>query len=284
MPTRPGQSGNRSAERANNRRRGCKPRPASIILHDVVRRSSRSAHYAIPLSPPIIDDPLESPPRQAIQLILDEAIVYRDAWLVVVNKPSGLLAVPGRGEHLHDSLAVRIQAEFPTARIVHRLDRDTSGLLVMALDADTHRRLSGQFERREVDKRYAAVAHGVFVADSGRIELPLAKDFANPPRHEVNHVVGRHASTEWRVVERGGQRTLLALHPITGRSHQLRVHLAAIGHPILGDNLYALLESRCVAPRLLLHADRLALRHPQTGEPIMWHAAAPFSINAGLMG
>lgn len=210
-------------------------------------------------------------------------IVFRDAWLIVLNKPSGLLAVPGRGSALYDSLAVRVQQDFPTASVVHRLDRDTSGLMVLALDPQTHRRLSRQFEQRSVEKVYTAVVAGQVWGDSGRVSRPLAKDFSRPPRHKVDLEQGREAITDWRVVERRPDRTRLWLQPLTGRSHQLRVHLADLGHPILGDPLYGSEVERQAAPRLLLHAQSLTLSHPATGLSAAWQCPCPFGID-GISG
>lgn len=201
---------------------------------------------------------------------------YRDHRLIVLDKPSGLLAVPGRGEQLQDCLSARVQAELPTALVVHRLDRDTSGLIVMALDPDAQRALSRQFAERSVEKVYIAVAAGLVEPDAGTVDLPLRKDFDRPPRHMVDPALGRPACTHWRVLEHGANQTRLELRPVTGRSHQLRVHLAALGHPILGDNLYADEAARGRAPRLLLHAWRLSLAHPDDGRRLMWTAECPF--------
>lgn len=203
-------------------------------------------------------------------------LLHADSRLLVLDKPSGLLAVPGRGPELQDCLSARVQAEFPSALVVHRLDRDTSGLIVMALDAPCQRELSRQFAEREVEKRYIAVVRGHPAADEGLVDLPLRKDFDRPPRHLVDPRHGRPAQTRWRVVERLADRCRLAIEPITGRSHQIRVHLAALGHPILGDNLYADDATRALAPRLLLHAEQLTLTHPADGRRITWTAPCPF--------
>jgi tRNA pseudouridine32 synthase/23S rRNA pseudouridine746 synthase len=201
--------------------------------------------------------------------------VYRDDTLIVFDKPSGLLAVPGRGPDLQDCLSARVQRELP-ALVVHRLDRDTSGLIVMALTPAAQRELSRQFAERTVERRYVAVVHGQPREDEGTIDLPLRKDFERPPRHLIDHLHGRPAITHWRVVERLSDRARVELRPETGRSHQLRVHLAALGHPILGDPLYATPEAQQLAPRLLLHAEALTLTHPQTGERITWLSTSPF--------
>lgn len=202
--------------------------------------------------------------------------VYQDAALIVLDKPSGMLAVPGRGPELQDCLSARVQADLPQAAIVHRLDRDTSGLIVMALDADTQRELSRQFAAREIGKVYRAVVFGTPEADEGMVDLPLRKDFDRPPRHMVDFEHGRPAQTGWRVVERRGDRALLELQPITGRSHQIRIHLATQGHPILGDPLYAHEEALAMADRLMLHAEQLTLTHPRTGERMTWRSECDF--------
>jgi tRNA pseudouridine32 synthase/23S rRNA pseudouridine746 synthase len=204
------------------------------------------------------------------------SIVHADEHLLVLDKPSGLLAVPGKGPDLQDCLSARVQAVYPGALVVHRLDRDTSGLIVMALSLDAQRALGRQFEARTVEKAYVAVVHGLLSEDRGLIDLPMRKDFDHPPRHRIDPVHGRPAQTEWQVAERRDERCRLELRPITGRSHQLRLHLATISHPILGDPLYAHAEALAMAPRLLLHAVRLTLDHPQTGERVTWRSACPF--------
>jgi tRNA pseudouridine32 synthase/23S rRNA pseudouridine746 synthase len=202
--------------------------------------------------------------------------IYRDQHLIVLDKPSGLLAVPGKGPELQDCLSARVQAVYPGTLVVHRLDRDTSGLMVMALTIDAQRELSRQFAERRVEKSYVAVVYGSPSEPSGVIDLPMRKDFDHPPRHMIDHVQGRPAQTEWQVVQRETDRTRLELHPITGRSHQLRLHLATIGHPILGDPLYAHDEALAMSARLLLHAERLEVDHPVTGERLAWLSACPF--------
>lgn len=209
---------------------------------------------------------------------LDLPVLFEDNRLLVLDKPSGLLSVPGRGEQLKDSLAHRVQARFPDARVVHRLDRDTSGVLVMALDLAAQQALSRQFEMRTVAKVYEAMVEGQMSADAGRIELPLAKDMTQqlPPRHRVDHQHGRPAVTEYRVLARNADSTRLELRPETGRSHQLRVHLAAVGHPILGDPIYGPTVPEIAGVRLMLHALSLAVDHPATGQRMTWTAPCPF--------
>lgn len=208
----------------------------------------------------------------------DLPILFEDDRLLVLDKPSGLLSVPGRGEHLTDSLAHRVQARFPDARVVHRLDRDTSGVLVMALDLAAQQALSRQFEMRTVAKCYMAIVAGQVATDAGRIDLPLAKDMTQrlPPRHGVDHEHGRPAVTEYRVLARDALSSRLELRPETGRSHQLRVHLAAIGHPILGDPIYGPMVPEIAGVRLMLHALSLVIDHPTTGERMTWTAPCPF--------
>lgn len=203
-------------------------------------------------------------------------IVFADERLLVVDKPSGLLAVPGLGSENQENLADRVRQQFPGALVVHRLDRDTSGLIVFARDPDSQRHLSRQFQERLVEKTYLAVVWGRVREAGGRIELPLKRDFARPPRHRVDLVHGRTAVTEWRVLERQADRTRLELRPLTGRSHQLRVHLEHLGHPILGDRLYAHPEALAMADRLLLHAAQLAMKHPSSGLRIELSAECRF--------
>ncbi len=204
--------------------------------------------------------------------------------------------MPGIGPEKADCLIARLQAKWPGARVVHRLDRDTSGVIVVARDAATHRALSMQFEARETDKTYIALVAGHPPKESGEIDLPMRKDLANPPLQVIDFVHGRASVTRWKVLERidaaGADaantktrrdagappfaHTRLELTPITGRSHQLRVHLLAIAHPILGDDLYAPPAARAAAPRLCLHAASLAFTHPTTGGRVRFEAPAPF--------
>jgi tRNA pseudouridine32 synthase/23S rRNA pseudouridine746 synthase len=203
--------------------------------------------------------------------------VHEDAALLVVNKPTLLLSVPGRADDNKDCLITRLQENgYPEARIVHRLDWETSGLIVLARDADSHRELSRQFHDRETEKAYTALCWGEPELDSGRIEAPLRYDPPTKPRHVVDFEQGRHALTFWRVMERHGNWSRVELTPITGRSHQLRVHMLTIGHPLLGDRLYAEGEALQLRDRLCLHASMLALTHPQTGERLRFESPAPF--------
>lgn len=202
--------------------------------------------------------------------------VYQDEDLIVLDKPTGLLAVPGKGPELQDCLSARVQRTLPQALVVHRLDRDTSGLIVMALNAEAQRNLSIQFADRTVKKLYVAVVFGCPNTSAGVIDLPLRKDFDRPPRHKVDPLAGKPAKTFWKLIERASDRCRLELQPETGRSHQIRVHLAEQGHPILGDNLYAHAEALAMASRLMLHAQTLALTQPRTGHRLSFHADCPF--------
>ncbi len=205
-----------------------------------------------------------------------EGLVFVDEHLLVMDKPSGLLAVPGRGEDKQDCLSARAQRLWPDALIVHRLDMATSGLVLMGRGLHMQRVLSRAFAERAVAKRYEAVVAGTVAGDEGTIDLPLAPDWPQRPLQKVDHAHGRASVTRWRVLARGDDSTRLALEPVTGRTHQLRVHLQAIGHPILGDALYALSAVQGRAARLALHATSLALAHPASGEPLAFTSTAPF--------
>jgi tRNA pseudouridine32 synthase/23S rRNA pseudouridine746 synthase len=203
-------------------------------------------------------------------------VLYHDDYVVALNKPSGLLSVKGIGIDKIDCLAVRVASAIEGARIVHRLDMDTSGVIVMARDADTHRELSRQFQDREIQKTYIAVVGGVVEQESGLIDIPIRKDFDNPPCQCVDFEQGKASQTNWRVLERQTARTRLELKPITGRSHQLRIHLRELGYPILGDDLYADEQMQQLAPRLLLHALTLSFVHPKSKEKMSITAHCPF--------
>jgi len=205
-------------------------------------------------------------------------IRYVDADLLVVDKPSGLLSVPGRGPGMDDNLARRVQARYPEALTVHRLDMDTSGLLVMARNAEVHRALGRFFELRQVDKAYIAVVAGRVANSPRTIDLPLITDWPNRPRQMVDFVQGKAALTHLDVLsyDASSDTTRVRLTPETGRSHQLRVHLQSIGHPILGDDLYAPPAILAQAPRLMLHAAMLAFRHPVSGEWLIVKSDPPF--------
>ncbi len=203
-------------------------------------------------------------------------ILHLDERIIVLNKPTGLLSVPGIGPEKADCLAARVANAYSEARIVHRLDRDTSGVIVMALDVEAHRQLSIQFQDRVTSKIYIALVAGVVNQDKGVIDLPIRKDLDNPPRQMIDHDEGRPSLTNWRVLKRLEDHTRLELIPLTGRSHQLRLHLLAMGHPILGDDLYAPPESLAMADRLMLHALSLSIVHPTTAELLTFEAPCPF--------
>lgn len=202
-------------------------------------------------------------------------IVHADDALVVADKPAGLLAVPGRGEHKADCLWARVRERFADALVVHRLDQATSGLVVFARGAAAQRALSRAFAAREVAKVYVAVVSGEVAGEAGEIDLPLAADWPNRPRQVVDRERGKPSLTRWRVLARSAGATRLALEPVTGRSHQLRVHLQALGHPIVGDALYAP-PGVAAAPRLLLHATRLAFAHPAGGGAVAFESPPLF--------
>lgn len=193
-------------------------------------------------------------------------VVFSDAYLLVLDKPSGLLTVPGRDPAHKDSLASRAQAEYPDALIVHRLDMDTSGLVVMARGPEVHRQLSALFQNRQVEKSYLARVWGEPEGEAGEVGLPLICDWPNRPKQKVDFEYGKPSLTRWRKLDSDGASSLLQLTPVTGRSHQLRVHMQAIGHPILGDPFYAHGDALAAAPRLLLHAQELGFEHPVLGK------------------
>jgi len=208
-------------------------------------------------------------------------VVHLDEAMVVLNKPAGLLSVPGRGDDRQDCLALRVQQRWADALIVHRLDMATSGLLVMGRGAAMQRALSLAFEQRLADKRYEAIVHGVVADDAGEIDLPLITDWPHRPRQMVCFERGKPSLTRFTVVSRDevAQRTRVSLEPVTGRSHQLRVHLLALGHPIVGDELYAPQGVGLGADatvRMHLHAAELGLPHPLSGEPMRWRSEVPF--------
>jgi tRNA pseudouridine32 synthase/23S rRNA pseudouridine746 synthase len=187
--------------------------------------------------------------------------IYCDQWLLVANKPAGLLCVPGRGEDKQDCLSSRIQHDFSDALIVHRLDMATSGLVVFARGKAMQGRLSEMFRERLVAKRYVAVVEGTMASDDGEIDLPVGADWPNRPMQKIDAEHGKPSLTRYRVLARNMGSTRVELEPVTGRTHQLRIHMAAIGHPIMGDALYG---DATASPRLLLHAQSLAFSHPVT--------------------
>jgi tRNA pseudouridine32 synthase / 23S rRNA pseudouridine746 synthase len=202
-------------------------------------------------------------------------ILHEDAEVLLVDKPSGLLSVPGKGEHLADCLLARVQAVFPEALLVHRLDRDTSGVMIFAMTPYAQRHLGLQFEKRMTRKTYVARVWGKPAEKSGTVDLPLIVDWPNRPLQMVCHETGKPAQTDWKVIKSDGETSRLRLFPKTGRSHQLRVHMLALGHPILGDPFYATGPARDF-PRLMLHSEELRFNHPQGGKSVKVRAKAPF--------
>jgi tRNA pseudouridine32 synthase / 23S rRNA pseudouridine746 synthase len=206
------------------------------------------------------------------------AVVHDDAACIVVVKPAGLLSVPGRGAHLQDCVALRVQSMFGDALVVHRLDMATSGLMLLARGAAAQRTLSMAFAAREVHKRYVAVVDGLIEQASGEIDLPLLADWPNRPKQKWDREHGKPSLTRYRVLTRdeAACTTRVELEPVTGRAHQLRVHLLSLGHPILGDALYAPPEVQARSGRLLLHASALRFAHTVSGMPMVFESAAPF--------
>jgi tRNA pseudouridine32 synthase/23S rRNA pseudouridine746 synthase len=203
-------------------------------------------------------------------------ILYQDNDLVVLNKPSGLLTVTGRLPEHQDCLETRVQRVLPTATIVHRLDMATSGIILMALNKAAHVEISRQFEKRQISKRYLARVYGQIADDCGEVNLPLICDWPNRPKQKVDHQNGKKALTQYQVLSRETNSTLIELIPVTGRSHQLRVHMLALGHPILGDRLYAHSEALKVSKRLQLHAQALTFKHPVTKNELQFKTESPF--------
>ena len=219
------------------------------------------------LPPEFIYDPPKWP-------LLD--IVYQDDDVLLLAKPAGLLSVPGKSEALGDCLASRVQDRFPLATPVHRLDMDTSGLLLMGKHQEAHRYLSIGFQRRLVHKTYIALLFGHLRLPQGVVDEPLICDWPNRPRQKIDHETGKSSQTNWRVLGFEGDHTRVELSPLTGRTHQLRVHMASVGHPILGDRLYAHPRARDSASRLMLHAHGLSFRHPKDGERVYFTSPCPF--------
>ena len=204
-------------------------------------------------------------------------LIYADEFLLAVGKPAGLLSVPGRGEDKIDSLATRVRAEYPDALVAHRLDRDTSGLILFPQGADMHRRISMMFEKREMQKSYVAVVMGKLEPGQGEVNMPLMVDWPNRPRQMVDAATGKPSLTRYQVLsyDAASNTSRVSLEPITGRTHQLRVHMSASGHPILGDTLYGG-NADGWTERLLLHAHTLDFRHPVTGESLSLVSDLPF--------
>jgi tRNA pseudouridine32 synthase/23S rRNA pseudouridine746 synthase len=203
-------------------------------------------------------------------------IVYQDEDILILNKPSGLLTVPGKAPEHKDSLDYRVRLVWPQARIVHRLDMATSGLVIMAMHAQSQRDLNRQFELRQTKKRYFAMLEGQVPVDSGAVNLPLLCDWPNRPKQMVHFASGKASLTYFKVLERTELSTRVELSPVTGRSHQLRVHMLWLGHPILGDKFYGSAQGKAATSRLLLHAGSLKLKHPTSGAELYFEVKCPF--------
>lgn len=204
-------------------------------------------------------------------------VLYQDEHIMVVNKPSGLLSVPGRLPEHNDSIMSRVQRDYPAAESVHRLDMATSGVIVVALTKAAERELKRQFREREPQKQYVARVWGHPASEKGTVDLPLICDWPNRPKQKVCFGTGKTAQTDYQVVEYGADNSArVVLKPITGRSHQLRVHMQALGHPILGDRFYAPPQAQAMATRLLLHAEMLTITHPAFGNRMTFKAPADF--------
>ncbi len=203
-------------------------------------------------------------------------IIHVDEDILVLSKPANLLSVSGKLESHSDCLEARAVKEFPNAKVVHRLDRGTSGIFIMALNPRAHRHLGLQFEKRQTQKTYIAEVIGLVEKDEGLIDLPMRTDWYNRPKQMVDTYFGREAITQWKVISRGENTTRLELYPKTGRSHQLRVHLQELGHPILGDSFYAPDRAVTMSERLLLHAEKLEIFHPNNGERVSYLSPCPF--------
>lgn len=217
----------------------------------------------------MIGEFIYAPPNEPLK------VLHVDEDVLILDKPSGLLSVPGRPVEHADCLESRARAAFPTSLQVHRLDMDTSGVMVFAMNPKAQRHIGLQFERRKVDKSYVALVWGQ-PEDSGAVDLPLIVDWPNRPLQMVDYNRGKRAHTDWQVVKRETDFARVQLMPTTGRSHQLRVHMLAIGHPILGDRFYATGDALAARDRLCLHAEMLEIHHPSDGRRVRFTADCPF--------
>ncbi len=244
--------------------RGFLTRPKGSVLHDLC--SQVHLYFTvIPLMPPPIP----------LAFDVSTGVHFEDDQVMVVSKPAGMLTVPGRGPEKQDCLLNRLLAWCPETKLVHRLDQATSGLMVFAKGLTAQRQLSGQFQTRQVHKRYVAIVHGKLMPTTGTVKLPLIADWPQRPRQKVDWVNGKPSETHWQSLayDAASDQTRVELTPITGRSHQLRVHMLSLGHPIVGDRLYGP-ESNM--PRMCLHASLLAFAHPVTGEAMPFNCAPKF--------
>jgi len=203
-------------------------------------------------------------------------VIHLDDQILAINKPSGLLSVPGKAMEHRDCLETRVKAVYVDALLVHRLDMDTSGVMVFGIGKHAQRHISSQFQKRQLEKTYVARVSGHVVDDTGKVDLPLIVDWPNRPLQMVDHVRGKPSVTDWAVLAREDAVTRMELRPKTGRSHQLRVHMLELGHPILGDRFYGDAEVIAAADRLQLHAQTLRMRHPDGGAWLTLTAPSPF--------
>ncbi len=215
-------------------------------------------------------------PKQTQFTFHNDWIIYADQDIVIANKPSGLLSVPGRGPEKQECLLSHLLPFYPNIKIVHRLDMDTSGLMVLGLNAEAHRHLSRQFQERETSKTYHAICAGIPAHNEGAIKLPMRCDWEKRPLQMIDFQYGKSAETHWKVIQQNSRSFLVELTPITGRSHQLRLHMKSLGHPILGDNLYADPISLKESTRLQLHATTLSFQHPKTQQTLTFTVTPPF--------
>ena len=218
---------------------------------------------------PLLPDFIYTPPDVPL------SVLHEDRHIVVVDKPAGLLSVPGKLEGRSDCMIGRLQAARWDALLVHRLDCDTSGVMIFARTKQAQGFLGQEFEKRRAKKTYIARVKGEVAGDAGHIDLPMGSDWPNRPRQMIDHDNGRPAQTDWQVIARAPGETRMRLSPLTGRSHQLRVHMLALGHVILGDPIYDV-AGAAAHPRLMLHAEKLGLHHPDTGDWISFAAPVPF--------
>lgn len=230
---------------------------------------------AAPLEPAASDD-LTLPPYIVPHNPEYPRVIYGDDALLLIHKPDLLLSVPGRHTLNHDCMITRLQERYPDALVVHRLDLDTSGIMMVARGKPSQAALSRLFQERSVEKHYRAWVAGDVPDDEGKVDLPIARDWENRPLQKICAETGKKSLTYFKVLARKNGNSYLELQPATGRTHQLRIHCREMGHPILGCDMYAPPAVLGAAPRLMLHASRIAFRHPHTGRKIVGHSPAPF--------
>ncbi|WOJ98439.1 RluA family pseudouridine synthase [Congregibacter brevis] len=227
-------------------------------------------------TPPDSPDDLELPPYVVPHSAESVKVIYADESLLLIRKPDLLLSVPGRHPLNHDCMITRLQERYPDALVVHRLDLDTSGIMIVARGKPSQAALSRLFQERSVDKQYRAWVAGDVADDEGKIDLPIARDWENRPLQKICAETGKKSLTYFKVLKRENGNSYLELQPATGRTHQLRIHCREMGHPILGCDMYAPPAILGSAPRLMLHASRIAFPHPVTGRKLVGHCPAPF--------